>query len=114
MTIFRAASLWPRKAGGLGMLFIVWGPPAFANIAPLGINGSHESGIAAAVLAVPGLFVLAMVAPLVGYRRRDWLFNFCPPIGIFVFYEIGARMAELSNQGPQPLNAKDESASALQ
>jgi hypothetical protein len=79
------------------MLLIVWGPPSFASIAPLGINGSTSSDFVAALLTVPGLILVAMVAPLVGYRRRDWLFNFVPFVGLFTFYEIGARIADLSN-----------------
>lgn len=94
-------------------MLVVWGPPYFATIAPLGINGATASGLVAAVLAVPGLFLVAMVAPLVGYRRRDWLFNFVPFVGLFMFYEIGARIADLSNGRTHTDNGNATPAPAL-
>jgi hypothetical protein len=61
--------------------------------------GVHSSWNYGAVLALaPGSLMIWLIAPMVGYRRRDALMAFVPVLNVYVAAKIGARAAEAADQ----------------
>jgi hypothetical protein len=79
------------------MLLVVWGPPFLAASTHLWTPGSQSNSLGAGIFCLPGLALIALVAPLVGYRRRDWLLILIPLWGLGTTLLFGARLAKLAN-----------------
>jgi hypothetical protein len=73
-----------------------------ASSARLWTPGDQSNSIGAIAFALSGLALVALVAPLVGYRRRDWLLVLIPYNGLVITYILGARLAELTNKIATP------------
>jgi hypothetical protein len=56
---------------------------------------------------VPSMLLVALLAPLVSYRRRDGLILVIPVWNVVVVWRIGYRLAELSQRN-WPLRPDDE------
>lgn len=54
---------------------------------------------------LPGAAIVALVAPMVGYRRRKACAIFFPPAGIRVAWVVGIRLAQLpARPWPEPVH----------
>jgi hypothetical protein len=61
------------------------------------LPGTVELG--AILIALPGAALVALLAPLVSYRRRDALtMIFFPPVGVRFAWIIGTRLAQLPHR----------------
>jgi hypothetical protein len=96
------ARAWPSWFGGLILLIVVNGPVLFVSDLPVRYRLSWRAGgihLDFAVLLAAGLgpALLALIAPLVAYRRRDALLIFVPIVGWALCWVFGARLVELAN-----------------
>jgi hypothetical protein len=94
--------LWRRVAGTL-MVGAVYGPtiflpPSWYEIGRHWFGASHfEYGHFLA--ALPGTVLVALLAPLVAYRRRDALIVLFLPGGVRLAWIIGTRLGQLPHRG---------------
>jgi hypothetical protein len=94
--------------GGVAMLIVCIAPVsvlAVGRSADLTFHlGDHFAWDMAGQLSVlPGVAAVALLAPFVGYRRRDALLMIIPVASIYVGWVIGARAAQ-----PQPPHPESE------
>jgi hypothetical protein len=94
--------------GGLGLFVICYLPPVLLGIATGGDSLEWHSGgvwfdYGGALSAVPGFVAVALLAPFVGYRRRDWLMLLIPGQNFYVACLIGSRAAKLARSDGQAL-----------
>lgn len=96
------ARLWRRRIGGTLMVAACFALPfAYPQFTQLEwhwpLPGSVDLGRILTML--PGAALVALVAPLVSYRRRDALtVLFVPPVGIRIAWIIGTRLAQLPHR----------------
>jgi hypothetical protein len=96
------------------MFVICVAPIALLALADHGTHlmiGGHNSGLGfdygAALSEASGILAVALLAPLVGLKRRVALWWILPPVGLYYACIIGARVAVLSTPparevAPQP------------
>lgn len=90
-------SVWPEHLGGITMLIV--------GILPISIfdwSGAADSSSdwsvrwLGALAPVPIIALVAVVAPLVGYRRRDAFGMLVPFLNVLWAWQIGSRLGRLS------------------
>ena len=83
------------------MLAITLAPLILLAVAPrsaLLLRDSATSGfdLGGFLSVLPGVAAVALLAPLVGYRRRDALFMIIPVANLYYAWIVGSRAAHLS------------------
>ena len=95
------ARSWRRRAGGTLMAGVVYVPWLLATrLFALDWRwpGSVDFNYGALVSVLPGVVLIALLAPRVAYRRRDALMLFLPPWGFRVAWVIGTRLGQLPHR----------------
>jgi hypothetical protein len=93
--------IWRRRAGGTVMIAASYGlPVALSQLPQLEWHwfGSVWFVYGEPLSLLPGVVLVALVAPLVSYRRRDALTMFFPLRGIRVAWIIGTRLGQLPHR----------------
>jgi hypothetical protein len=93
--------MWRRGLGGAALLIVCFMPPVLLGLAAdpgsLRVNdGGGGFDYGGFLSALPGLVGVALLAPLVGYRRRDAVMLLIPVWNIYIAWLIGARVADLA------------------
>jgi hypothetical protein len=91
-------SSWRRRVGGAVMVGAAYGVPvALPQLPDLEWHWFGSSGLmyGEPLSLLPGVVLVAMLAPLVSYRRRDALTMLFPLRGIRVAWIIGTRLSQL-------------------
>src|SRR4051794_9258918 len=91
----------PRWWGGVAMLVISFTPPLLLWSAPrnaMMVHFSANSGfdLGGLLSAVPALAAVTLLAPLVGYHRRDAILLLVPGVNVYIVWVIGCRVAGLA------------------
>jgi hypothetical protein len=85
---------WPWL-GGLVMTFVTFAAPLGSPLYKLAWHGYHYGQ---PLSFVPSVLLIALLAPLVSYRRRDGLFLLVPIWNLLVVWRTGARLSRLSQR----------------
>ena len=88
---------WPEWLGGATMVVAVAVPATAADAV-----GQHDGVIgkvAGVAMIIAGFMLLALVAPLVGARRRDVLWGLIPFWGVKIAWVYGAELVRLARVG---------------
>lgn len=91
---------WRGWYGGVAMLVVCLAPFGLLFVRrPGGLIvhlGPHFTfDVGQLIAALPSVAVVAVVAPLVGYRRRDALLMTIPAANVYVAWIVGARAVQL-------------------
>jgi hypothetical protein len=94
---------WSDWLCGAILLVVVYGPPITVSSLPARDKlhwhwGSLHADFGVVLATLPGLALLALVAPLVLYRRRDAFIGLLP-WGWIIVWKFGARLSVLSKYG---------------
>jgi hypothetical protein len=94
-------SWWLSGVGGAAMLAVTLMPPLLLWFVPgsaLQLHSTATSGfdLGAFLSVIPGVAVVALFAPLVGYRRRDAFWMIFPIANLYLAWVFGSRAAHLS------------------
>jgi hypothetical protein len=97
-------SWWRSGLGGAAMLAIVLVPLILLAVAPrsaLLLHDTTTSGfdLGGFLSILPGVAAVALLAPLVGCRRRDALLMVIPVANLYLAWIVGSRAAHLSATG---------------
>jgi hypothetical protein len=86
---------WPGWLGSVVLLAVTYVPPALATGHLVIGSGHFQLQCGPALAVVPGLALVALIAPLVGYRRRSALVALVPIWGWGRLAAIGYDIATL-------------------
>jgi ABC-type proline/glycine betaine transport system permease subunit len=98
---------WRGWSGGVALLIGCVAPATLLAVRHQGsltvhLGSNFAFDVAAMLSALPGVAVFALLAPLVGYRRRDALLMAIPVANIYLAWVAGARVVQLRRgDGPQ-------------
>jgi len=89
---------WPDWLGGIALV-----APLVVGVALAASTSDHSVAgrVGAAGILVSTLLVEALVAPLVGYRRRNVLWSLLPFWGWIIAWRIGTRLTRLTHPTAQ-------------
>ena len=107
----KAGRSWPGWPGALVLLAVVNVPPVIAANDLVVTFGQASLGCGALLAALPGLALVALVAPLIGHRRRSALVALVPVWGWCRVAELGYDLAVLARSPMNPALATPEPAS---
>jgi hypothetical protein len=85
---------WPWL-GGLVMTVVTFAAPFGSPLFNLAWRGFHYGQ---PLSLVPSMLLVALLAPLVSYRRTDGLFLLVPIWNLVVVWRIGYRLSKLSQR----------------
>lgn len=81
--------------GGLVVTFVTIATPMGSPLYKLAWHGYHYGQ---PLSLVPSVLLVALLAPMVSYRRRDGLLLLVPIWGLVVTWTIGSRLSRLSQR----------------
>jgi hypothetical protein len=87
---------------GLALPAVVYGPPLAIALLPARYALRwqwHGADFGALLAFLPGVALVALIAPLVLYRRRDALLAPFRPWSVFLVWKFGARLSVLARYG---------------
>ncbi len=91
---------WRRRVGGTLAGVVVYTPPLVAKLFPLEWRwpGGFSLDYGGLLAVLPGVVLIALLAPRVAYRRRDALLLLLPPWGFRIAGVIGTRLVQLPHR----------------
>jgi hypothetical protein len=91
---------WRRRVSGTLAGVVVYGPWVAAKLFPLEWRwpGGFSLDYGGLLAALPGVVLIALLAPRVAYRRRDALLLLLPPWGLRIAWVIGTRLGQLPHR----------------
>jgi hypothetical protein len=91
---------WRRRVSGTLAGVVVYGPGLAAKLFPLEWRrpGGFSLDYGGLLAALPGVVLIALLAPRVAYRRRDALLLLLPPWGLRIAWVIGTRPVRLPHR----------------